>query len=128
VAALGGPADILENPDGCLAAAPVVRDVMPAKPGYIAGVDVFGIGMGIVELGGGRAKPSDAIDHAVGIDMIAPPGAEVGEGAAPLCRLHARDEDGWQRMAARLQSAVTVTDAPLPPDAHSPLILKRITA
>lgn len=127
VAALGGPADLLSTLEKYLPPAPVVRDVFPVQPGYIVGVDVFAVGMGIVGMGGGRALPGDPIDHAVGLDTIAPIGAEVGEGAAPLCRLHARDEDGWLAMAERLRQAVTVTDAPLPADAVMPLILKRIT-
>lgn len=127
VAALGGPADILTAPDAALASAPVIRDVFAARPGYIAGVNVFEIGMGIVEMGGGRSVPSDQIDHAVGMDLIAPVGAETCEAGQPLCRLHARDENAWQKMAERIRASVTVTDAPLPAEASSPLVLIRIT-
>jgi thymidine phosphorylase len=110
VTALGGPADLIENPDKYLAAAPVVRDFRPQTPGRVSAINTRGIGIGIVEMGGGRAKPSDTVNHAVGLSNIAALGEEVGPGARPLATIHAKDEDSWQKMAETLKRVVMISD------------------
>ncbi|MBV1703979.1 MAG: thymidine phosphorylase, partial [Hyphomicrobiales bacterium] len=92
VAALGGPTDLLERPEAHLAAAPLVIDAPPARAGFVGAIDVRAVGLAVVELGGGRRRAQDAIDPAVGLADLAPPGARVGPGA-PLARIHARTKD-----------------------------------
>lgn len=128
VAALGGPKDILERPAVHLAAAPVVRDVFAPRAGFVAGMDTYKIGMGIVAMGGGRSVSSDKIDHAVGLTRMVQQGGEVNTTSHPICTLHARDEDSWNMMAQHLRDAVTVVDAPMPCEGGCPLILKKVTA
>lgn len=106
VAALGGPADFLEKPEKYLAAAPVVIDI--DMGGMVQAMDVFKIGMGIVELGGGRARPSDTIDHAVGLSNVA------GLGKPARFTIHARSEEKARAMAAVLCGAVTLDGAAAP--------------
>ncbi len=110
VTALGGPADLMENPEKHLPAAPIVRDFRPQTPGRVSAVNARSVGIGIVELGGGRAKPSDTVDHAVGLTNVAGLGEEVGPGAKPLATIHARDEETWQKMADILKRAIMVSD------------------
>jgi len=107
---LGGPADLLERPEKYLQPAPFVGDVYPARKGRVATVDARRIGIGIVELGGGRSRPSDGIDHAVGLTAVAQIGEEVGAGARPLATVHARDEAGFSRMSGVLTAAMTVAE------------------
>jgi thymidine phosphorylase len=76
----------------------------------------------VVELGGGRRRPSDAVDPAVGLTEIAGIGAEVGPDA-PLARVHARDEAAAAGAAARLAAAYEIGDAAPPP---APAVLARI--
>jgi thymidine phosphorylase len=71
VSALGGPADFMERPESHLAAAPVVKPVAPERAGIVTAIDTRAIGIAVVELGGGRAKPEDTIDHAVGFTRLA---------------------------------------------------------
>jgi thymidine phosphorylase len=111
VADLGGPADLMENPAKYLKRAPVVKEFFPAKKGRVSAIDARAIGIGIVELGGGRAKPTDGIDHSVGLTQVAQIGEEAGQGARPLAVIHARNEASWQKMAASLESAITVSEA-----------------
>ncbi|HYD19399.1 MAG TPA: thymidine phosphorylase [Patescibacteria group bacterium] len=111
VADLGGPADLMDTPEKYLAKAAVVKDYFPSKPGRIAGIDARAIGIGIVELGGGRAKPTDGIDHSVGLTNVARAGEEVGQGARPLATIHAKDTDSWQKMAACLDAAITLSES-----------------
>ncbi|MBX9875263.1 MAG: thymidine phosphorylase, partial [Beijerinckiaceae bacterium] len=62
VAALGGPADLLEKPERHLARAPIVRPVFPAAAATVQAIDTRGVGLAVVALGGGRTRPQDAID------------------------------------------------------------------
>ena len=109
VQVLGGPSGFVDAPEKHLKAAPVVRDVYPDQAGALSAIDTRGIGIGIVELGGGRAKPTDTVDHAVGLTNIAGLGEEVGKGARPLATIHAKDEAAFEKMAATLKSVMTVS-------------------
>jgi thymidine phosphorylase len=109
--ALGGPKDFVEQPQKYLGSAAVLRDIYPERSGRLTRVDARAIGIAIVEIGGGRAKPSDAIDHAVGLTRIAPLGAEVGQGALPLATVHARNETDADRMVLSLRKACRLDGA-----------------
>ena len=111
VAALGGPADFVENADKHLAQAPAVRDVVPEGKGVVAAIDARALGLAVVGLGGGRTRSEDAIDHAVGLGGLAGLGAEVGPDA-PIARVHARTEDEAIDAAERVRQAYTLGDAP----------------
>ncbi|MDD9899385.1 MAG: thymidine phosphorylase [Alphaproteobacteria bacterium] len=123
VAALGGPSDFLENPEKHLKTASVVRDYYPKEPGVVSAMNVFDIGIGIVEMGGGRSHPSDVIDHSVGLARVTGIGDEVGTGAKPLATIHAPDDAAWEAMAMKLQGAITVSTETVTP---GPLIKAKV--
>ncbi|WP_026871828.1 thymidine phosphorylase [Inquilinus limosus] len=120
---LGGPADILEKADSHLPAAPVVRPITAERDGVVAAVDARAIGVAIVALGGGRTRPEDGIDHAVGLTEIAAIGESVGPQGRPLALLHTRDEAAADRAEAAIRAAVTVAGAA---PAQPPLVAERI--
>ena len=123
VEALGGPADLLEQPDRHLERAPIIRPVFAERAGVVGAVDTRGVGMAVVALGGGRTKTTAAIDFAVGFDEVAGLGDAVGPGGRPLAILHARTEAQAEEAERRLRASVTVADtAP----ARGPLIAKRL--
>src|SRR5205823_9472389 len=64
VAALGGPRDFVDAVEKHLPRAPVVQPVKPPWAGTVSSVDVRALGIAVVELGGGRRKADDQIDHA----------------------------------------------------------------
>ncbi len=105
---LGGPADILEKTDRHLPTAPVIRPIAAERDGVVAAVDARAIGVAIVALGGGRTRPEDGVDHAVGLTEIAAIGESVGVGGRPLALLHARDEASAAAAEAAIRAAVTV--------------------
>lgn len=107
VAALGGPKDLMDNPVKYLKAAPYIKDFIPAQKFRVSAVDARAIGIGIVELGGGRARPTDTIDHAVGLTNIAQIGEEVGAGARPIATIHAKNEADYKHMCDVLTAAMT---------------------
>jgi thymidine phosphorylase len=116
-AALGGPADLLDDPDRHLPRAPHVLHVHPDASGRVRGIAVRELGVAVLELGGGRRREDDAIDHAVGLVDVSGLGEEVGPGGRPLAVIHARDGGSAARAAERVRSAFEVGDSlsPLPP-------------
>jgi thymidine phosphorylase len=116
-AALGGPTDLLDDPDRHLPRAPHALEVFPQQAGHVRAVAVRDLGVAVLELGGGRLREDQGIDHAVGLVDVAGLGEEVGAGARPLAVVHARDDAGARRAAERVRSAFEIGDAPpaLPP-------------
>jgi thymidine phosphorylase len=113
VRALGGPSDLLERSAHHLAAAPVRRAVdLPA--GFVSAIDVRALGLAVVRLGGGRQRPTDPIDHAVGLTEVKGVGEPVGPGQ-PFAIVHARNAASAAAAISALGAAVTVTPAPPAP-------------
>jgi thymidine phosphorylase len=121
VAALGGPIDFIDNLDAHLPAAAVIRDVTATETGAVTAIDLRALGMTVVTLGGGRARPDDDIDHAVGFDRLVGLGTPVHPGT-PIGRVHARTEAEAEMGAAQLRAAY-LTGAPTSPH---PLIADRL--
>ena len=122
VAALGGPKNLLENAGRHLAGAPIVRAVHPTWPAFVQAIATRDIGVAVVALGGGRTRPEDAVDHAVGFTDLAGVGERV-DGERPLGVVHAASEARAERAAEALRGAYTLSDkAP----AATPVILDRI--
>jgi thymidine phosphorylase len=120
VAELGGPADILERDH--LPQAPVTVEAFPNETGVLERVDVRAVGVAIIGLGGGRARETDEIDHAVGLTDVAAPGERVGPGERPLAVVHAADHDAAERAAAALRTACVVGDGAGAADPPPPVL------
>jgi thymidine phosphorylase len=90
--------------------------------GYVARYDAGMLGRAAVQLGAGRAKAADAVDPAVGFDLLAVPGDHVAAGA-PLIAIHARSTADVDAVRPMLSDALTMSDAPPAP---RPLILDRL--
>jgi thymidine phosphorylase len=125
VKALGGPADFLDRAESYLEQTPVIRPVMPARPGIVRAIDTRAVGIAVLEMGGGRSKPTDTIDHAVGFSGLAGTGLAVGGEDAPLGFVHARSDVMAEKAAAALKAAYAIGDkAPEP----RPNVYERIGA
>lgn len=109
-AALGGPTDLLEKPRAHLAEAPVKREVFAQEQGYVKSVEARKIGLAVIELGGGRRRPEDAIDHAVGFTDL----ASVGSKAGLLGVVHARSEAQAEAAARDLRAAYALAESAEP--------------
>lgn len=110
VVALGGPADLLERPAAYLPAAPVVVPAPSLRAGRLCSMKTRDIGMIIVELGGGRRQPGDAIDHRVGFSAMRQLGDVLAVGE-PLAMVHAADAAAAARAVAALQASCEFADA-----------------
>jgi len=110
VSTLGGPVDFIERMDDYLPAAPQVRDITAEAGGVVASIDTRGVGMGVVALGGGRTRPTDSIDHAVGYDRIVGIGAKVDLGDI-LARVHFRSEADFAEAERRFRQAYVIGES-----------------
>jgi len=96
--------------------APVIRDVLSPREGYLAEIDALTIGETSVQMGAGRSRKEDAIDHRVGIMVHHKVGDYVGKGDV-LFTLHAADEKSFEMTKELCLSACRWQDgacAPLP--------------
>ncbi len=101
--------------------APVVRELPAPRAGYVREVRARHVAGVAMELGAGRERKEDPVDHAVGIVCRAKRGhrVEVGE---PLAEIHARDDSAARTAEAELLSAYEIGDEPGP----RPLVLEVI--
>ena len=120
VAALGGPADFVERADAHLPSAPVIRPVLAAKAGFVRAIDTRAVGLAVVGLGGGRTRPGDGVDHAVGLTRIAELGASLRASEA-ICVIHARTDAGAEAAAAAITRAFEIGEA-APAASNAPII------
>ena len=104
VSALGGPADFVDKASAYLPKAPAVHPVTPDRAGTITVIDTRAVGLAVVALGGGRTRPQDTIDHAVGFTDLAGIGSDVGPDR-PLAMVHARTDDAAVGAARALRAA-----------------------
>jgi len=107
VSALGGPADLMEKPDQHLESAPIVVPVPAPQEGFVSAVDCRGLGLTVVALGGGRRRPSDAIDFAVGLTDLVELGDQLRAGQ-PLALVHARTQQAAEQAIREVQAAYTI--------------------
>jgi thymidine phosphorylase len=124
VAAQGGPADLLDRPATYLPAAPHVQAVAASQAGYVVAVNLKAVGLAVIQLGGGRLRAEDLVDHAVGVSGLCQPGCRVGPGGV-LAVIHARSKEQWERAAKTIREAVQIADLE-PGGARLPVIRARI--
>ena len=92
-----------------LAVAPVQAPIAAARDGYVESIDALEIGLSAVDLGAGRLRKEDRIDHAAGFVIEAPVGAGVRAGDV-LVTVHARSQELVERVAERVRNAWRIVD------------------
>lgn len=109
IVALGGPSDLMSNPNAHLPLAPITRDVISPRRGFIGAMDTRAMGVAVMDLGGGRHKASDPIDYGVGLTNIKGIGDKLGP-RNPIATILARDENSADRAEKRILEAITIAD------------------
>lgn len=97
--------------------APVQVPVLARGSGHVESIDALAVGLASLELGAGRSRKEDKVDHAAGLVIEAPVGAEVHAGDA-LVVVHARSKELVERVTERLQAAWRLTDRPVQRPPH----------
>ncbi len=116
VSALGGPGDLIERADHHLPTAPIVIPVPAVDAGFVSAIDCRALGLVVVGLGGGRRRPSDSIDFAVGLSDLAELGAPI-EFGQPIAFVHANTGAEARQAARDVQAAFQISRvaaAPVP--------------
>jgi len=103
VIAQGGDVSYVDDPEK-FPKAQWIEDVPSPRSGYLKWIDAKEIGEASVDLGAGRIKKGDDIDHAVGIVVHHKVGDKIQKGQ-PLFTLHANDKAKLDPARKRILSA-----------------------
>jgi thymidine phosphorylase len=112
VAALGGPADIMEHFENHLPLAPHTHEVYSLETGIVQSIDTRTLGIAVIELGGGRRLASDKINHGVGLGAIAGIGEKTGPRERPLAVIYGRDDAAMARAEELIRGAYKIDSGP----------------
>jgi pyrimidine-nucleoside phosphorylase len=115
VAAQGGDPRVVDNLN-LLPRAPLVAEWHAPASGYVAAVAPRTVALATLQLGAGRQKKEDAIDPAVGVEVLKCVGDPVQMGE-PVFRVHARTNASLQQAMTTLQDALRISEMPVPPQA-----------
>lgn len=115
VSAQGGDATAIED-SALLPRAEVVHEVTTPREGNVSQLNAMEVGLTALELGAGRTKKGEPVDHAVGIVLHKKIGDRVQRGDT-LCTIHARNLEDLDPAQERLLGAYAWQDDPVkPPD------------
>ena len=109
VSELGGPNNILQNTDSHFESASVVKPILAHQSGFISQINTRAVGLAVVELGGGRKKASDFIDHSVGLSQVLGLSTKVDAGQ-PLAIVHAQNEDQANIAIQQIQNSFILSE------------------
>ena len=113
VAAQGGDVSYVDQPQR-MKNARVVETIPSPESGYLSQINARIIGEAAVELGAGRAKKGDPVDHAVGFEILHKVGDKVKLGE-PLFVVHADDPEKLARAKVAVLAAHLFSPTPVPP-------------
>jgi thymidine phosphorylase len=83
---------------------PTALTVTARTSGWVGSIDALRCGLAVIDLGGGRLRKEDRVDHGVGLELAAMVGDRVDAGG-PLVHVHAPDQDVARRALPRLGGA-----------------------
>ena len=121
IEAQGGDPRVVDEP-ARLPQPKLIREVRAERSGVLTALDAEQVGLAAVELGAGRARKEDVVDHAAGLLILKRVGDEVRTGDV-LAELHAASESRLDAGEIRLRQAAVLGEQP--PD-RKPLVLDRV--
>ena len=105
-----------------LPAAPNVMDVDAKADGYVESIDALEVGLTALEIGAGRLRKADNVDHSAGLVIHRQVGDRVRAGD-PLVSVNARTRELAEKVAPRLHAAWKLSEHEV---ARPPHILARV--
>ncbi len=121
VEAQGGDVQTVEEPER-LPKAGLIEPVPAPRSGYLAELNAVEVGTAVVELGGGREKKGDPIDHSVGVVVHYKVG-DLVQKDTPLFTIHANDEEKLAAARDRVLAAHIFSDMPVQ---RPPIFYRRV--
>ena len=109
VSELGGPSDLMENPEKHLKPMPIIGSIQSNSSGYISEIDVRAVGVSMIHLKAGRTKSTDSIDHGVGLSEIVGLGQWVNKGDS-LAIAHCRNKDQLDFLKSNIPSLIQLSE------------------
>ncbi|WP_293694880.1 thymidine phosphorylase [uncultured Agrococcus sp.] len=114
------------DPDAALPTPNETHTVVAEQDGVLVRQDALPFGVAAWRLGAGRARASDEVVHAAGIDLHAKPGDEVRAGQ-PLFTLAANDAARFERALDAVEGAYEIAPAGTSFD-RQPIVRDRISS
>jgi len=118
IAAQGGSASVCDD-YSLLPASKYQIPLTAEKPGFISAIDAYTVGMTAIDIGAGRRKKEDHIDHSSGFVFRKKVGDKVKQGDTILT-IHTNNQDAIPLAQDRLKQAMTITDKP--PQKERPIL------
>lgn len=113
VRAQGGDPTPVEDPT-LLPRANLIQHIPSEQQGYISQLDAMEVGLTALELGAGRTRKGEPVDHAVGIVLHKKIGDRVERGER-LFTIHAQSRQDLERAREHLLTAYAWQDDPVQP-------------
>jgi len=108
----GGDATICDKPAQLFAKGLVKLPVLSADNGFVSEIDTFQVGRAISDIGGGRVRAEDGVDHAVGYSCSVRLGDPIKKGdeiGVIYCRKKAQGESAGEKLRGAYK--ITRTEA-----------------
>ncbi len=87
--------------------APHTTPLVAPNAGFVADIDALALAIAVCGMGAGRAKTTDAVDHAVGLQLCVCVGDEIAAGATWMIVHHRAPLDS--ALLAQLSDALVVS-------------------
>lgn len=91
-----------------------IKTVAAPASGYLHSLHAKEVGETSADLGAGRSKKGDPVDHAVGIEILHKVGGNIEKGE-PLCVIHANDMGKLEQARQRLLQVHVIGPEPVEP-------------
>lgn len=104
----GGDAKVCDKPELLLTKGLAKVPIMASGSGYIGEIDTFAVGRAVCDIGGGRVKAEDGIDHAVGYSCTRKIGDRVSKGDE-IGIVYCRRQNQADAVSLNLQNAYKIS-------------------
>ncbi len=104
----GGDPKVCDKPEVLLKKGLREVEVIAETSGYVSEVDTFAVGRAVCDIGGGRIKAEDGVDHAVGLACMKKTGDKVRKGE-PLGVIYCRRQKQADSISEKLRNAYKIS-------------------
>lgn len=106
----GGDPTICDKPEQMIAKGLVKVPVLSTENGFVGEIDTFQVGRAIADIGGGRVRAEDGVDHAVGYSCTVKLGDRIRKGDE-IGVIYCRKKSQGESAGEKLRGAYKITRA-----------------